>query len=362
MNYIQPPIKQFFKPSNVSIQQNKSPFPSQQSTSTSKTTGCSQKCARQSANASKKTNSPTVQDLGVDSDSNDHDVPRPEPNNVFFPPKHIPSKCQMSKMTLINTNNDNCCIFQPNQEILENGVVDFINDTVPDNEQSHDDFSKILSLQVPSKYQFEDDMSEEEDVVLDSADTHKTMASSYTNIRPITPLSVSDENVQDLTVDLTISSHDEQHQESESTSNVNSDSNSASLFSDSSVQSAAQSISCKKPRKFEKVKLNEAIMAKAPVKIVEEIPWDINGHIIYKKKCTEKTYYDKYEDGHWFKLKNSLWNGLNGKKSTGRCQGSYICHYPDCSKLSCEDIVNTIDFKREGEGIKTCSSCGRMVR
>ena len=181
-NYIQPPIKQFFKPSNVSIQQNKSPFPSQQSTSTSKTTSCSQKCARQSANSLKKTNSPTVEDLGADSDSNEHHVPRPELNNVFFPPKHIPSKCQMSETTLINTKDDNGRIFQPNQEILENGVVDFINYTVPDNEDSHDDFSKILSLQVPSKYQFEDDMSGEKDAVLDSADMCKTMASSYTNI------------------------------------------------------------------------------------------------------------------------------------------------------------------------------------
>ena len=103
-------------------------------------------------------------------------------------------------------------------------------------------------------------------------------------------------------------------------------------------------------------------MAKAPVKIVDKIPWDINGNIIYKIKCTEKTYYDKYQDGRWFTLTNSLRNGLNGKRSTGRCQGLYICHYPDCSKLLCEDNVNTIDFKREGEGIKTCSSCGRMVR
>ena len=235
-----------------------------------------------------KTNGPTVEDLGADSDSNDHHVPRLEPNNVFFPPKHIPSKRQMSKTTLVNTKDDNGHIFWPNQEILENGVVDFINYTVPDNEQSHDNFPKILSLQVPSKYQFEDDMSGDKDVVLDSVDTHKTMASSYTNIRPVTPLSVSDENVQESTVDLTISSHDEQQQEGESMSNVNSDSNSTSLFSDSSVQSSAQSISHKKPRKFEKVKLNEAIMAKATVKIVEEIPWDINGHIIYKIKCTEK--------------------------------------------------------------------------
>ena len=90
-------------------------------------------------------------------------------------------------------------------------------------------------------------MSGEEDAVLDSADTHKTMTSSYTHICPVTPSSLTNENVQESTVDLTLSSHNEQQQESESTSNVNSDSNSASLFSDSSVQSSAQSISHKKP-------------------------------------------------------------------------------------------------------------------
>ena len=85
MHYIQPPIKQFFKPSNVSIQQNESLFALQESTTTSKTSSYSQKCVWQSANSAKNTNSPTVEDLGVDSDSNYHDVPRPEPNNVFFP-------------------------------------------------------------------------------------------------------------------------------------------------------------------------------------------------------------------------------------------------------------------------------------
>ena len=278
-------------------------------------------------------------------------------------PKQIPSKCKITEITTVNSQHDNGHIFQPNEEILENGVIDFMDYTVPDNDQLHEDFSKTVSVEVPTKYQFEDDMSKEEDVVLDSADTHKTMATSYTHIHTLSPLSVKNENPDESTVDLTLSSHDEHQQlESESTSNVNSNSNSASFFSDYSVQSSAQPILHKKPRKFEKVKLNEAIMAKAPVRIIDEIPWDINGNIIYKIKCTEKTYYDKYEDGHWFTLKNSLRNGLNGKGSTGRCQGSYICHYPDCSKLLCEDIVNTIDFKREGEGIKTCSSCGHMVR
>ena len=71
------------------------------------------------------------------------------------------------------------------------------------------------------------------------------MATSYTHICTLSPVSVTNENLDKSTVDLTLSSHDEQ-QESESTSNVNSDSNSASLFSDSSVQSSTQPISCKK--------------------------------------------------------------------------------------------------------------------
>ena len=46
----------------------------------------------------------------------------------------------------------------------------------------------------------------------------------------------------------------------------------------------------------------------------------------------------------------------------GSCQGSYICKNPKCSKLQCEDTINTIDFKREGEGIRTCGSCGQLVK
>ena len=53
-------------------------------------------------------------------------------NNVFFLPKHIPSRQQMSKSTLLNSKHDNGHIFWPNEEILENGVVDFIDYTLPD--------------------------------------------------------------------------------------------------------------------------------------------------------------------------------------------------------------------------------------
>ena len=103
-------------------------------------------------------------------------------------------------------------------------------------------------------------------------------------------------------------------------------------------------------------------MDKVPVKIVDEIPWNINGNVIYKIKCTERNYIDKYQDGHWFTLRNSSRNDLNGNRSTGKCQGSYICKNPERSKLQCADTVNTIDFKHEGEGLRTCGSCGQLVK
>ena len=55
---------------------------------------------------------------------------------------------------------------------------------------------------------------------------------------------------------------------------INSDT--ASHINDSSL-----SMNRQKPKKFEKVKLDEARMAHAPVDTVEEIPWGIDGDHIY---------------------------------------------------------------------------------
>ena len=181
------------------------------------------------------------------------------------------------------------------------------------------------------------------------------------HVHPPTLITLVSDDGNKSTVDFTHSSHDEKIGGSGSNSNVNSDSNSTSMssfFSDSS----SHSVSCTKPQRFKKVKLNPAIMDKMPVKNVEEIPWNINGNVIYKIKCTEKNYIDKYQDGHWFTLRNSSRNNLNGNRSTGKCQGSYICKNPECSKLQCKDTVNTIDFKHKGEGIRICGSCGWLVK
>ena len=99
-------------------------------------------------------------------------------------------------------------------------------------------------------------------------------------------------------------------------------------------------------------------MARAPVHIVEEIPWGLDGDNIYKIKCTEDDWIQKYEDGHWFYLRNSTHDGLLGKRRTGKCYGSFYCKRGDCPKLTTEDIVNTIDFRRVSKNVYVCACCG----
>ena len=154
------------------------------------------------------------------------------------------------------------------------------------NKNNH--LANISICDVASKFQFEDNFSGEEDALLNNQDSSDTSTPLMPNksFHPPTPITPVSDDRNKSTVDLTHSSHDEQIEESGSNSNIYSDSNSTSVssfFSDSS----SHSVSCTKPQKFKKVKLNWAIMDKAPMKIVDEISWNINSNVIYKIKCTE---------------------------------------------------------------------------
>ena len=106
-------------------------------------------------------------------------------------------------------------------------------------------------------------------------------------------------------------------------------SDNTSFLSDSSSSTSHQ-----KPRKFEKVKIDEERMRQAPVKIVEEVPWDLSWDCVYQIKCIEENWIKKYEDGQWFYLQNSTRNGLRGYRKTGKCFGSFICQRENCPKLT----------------------------
>ena len=93
-----------------------------------------------------------------------------------------------------------------------------------------------------------------------------------------------------------------------------------------SFLSDSSSFTChQKPYKFVKVKIDEEGMRRSPVKIVEEVLWDLSRDCVYKIKCTEENWIKKYEDGWWFYLGNSTCNGLRGHRKTGKCFGSFIC-------------------------------------
>ena len=114
----------------------------------------------------------------------------------------------------------------------------------------------------------------------------------------------------------------------------------------------------KRPPKYAKKKLMPGLFRDITPKQVHEIPWEINGNVIYKMKCSENNLVRDTTDGRWFHLKNSGKVGLNGIRKVGSCHGSLICTYENCPKVTTENVYNKIDFKREGQKQYTCGVCG----
>ena len=114
----------------------------------------------------------------------------------------------------------------------------------------------------------------------------------------------------------------------------------------------------KRPPKYAKKKLTPGLFCDISPKQVHEIPWEINGNVIYKMKCSEINLMRDTTDGRWFQLKNSEKVGLNGIRKVGSCHGSLICTYENCPKVTTENVYNKIDFKHEGQKQYTCGVCG----
>ena len=305
-----------------------------------------------------------------------------------LPPKQSTRKMLHPSNTSTQSAED-ATVFVQNEETLENGVHDFNNNLHMDGieEQGHIDedeeeevydmFAEMnLTEEVLEQFQFEEDNSNDEDAVLDNSDAElenvsplkprwkrksyeqtandtepkskKELNRDIYNVHVTPPNKNTDQSDTEIVIDLTTSVPNQPMYESEQIT-----SDSASFVSDSSSSTSRQ-----KPHKFEKVKIDESRMARTPVKIVNTISWGVTGDHIYKVKCTEKDWIEKYEDGRWFYLRNSTHQGLRGKHRTGKCRGSFICKHGDCPKLTTEDIVNTIDFRRISTDIYVCGCCG----
>ena len=206
--------------------------------------------------------------------------------------------------------------------------------------------------EIPEKYRFVEEYSGNEDAVLNNSSGPESESD-------IAGTKKSEDSQTGLVDEEALPSSQESRIFSSQDSSFNSDSMS-SVFSDSSAGSMSR-ISRTKPKKHFKNNLNEERMAKVEVEAVDEVPWDINGDKIYELRATEKDYKEKYRDGRWFLLKDSSRVGLNDIRKIGSCHGSVICCRPDCSKLTSEGSVNTLDFRRRGKKKQECKSCGYMA-
>ena len=116
-----------------------------------------------------------------------------------------------------------------------------------------------------------------------------------------------------------------------------------------------------KPPKYCKHTIDESRMELIEAKIVDEIPWDIDGDCKFLVKCCPDDWIKQTRDGRWFLLRTSSISSAKYTRKVGHCLGSYVCFNETCSKRLTENVINKIDFKREGEGEWTCGPCGMFA-
>ena len=97
-------------------------------------------------------------------------------------------------------------------------------------------------------------------------------------------------------------------------------------------------------------------------KLVDEVPWDIDGNCKYLVKCCSENWLEKTKDGRWFHLRSTSKKDPNVEWRVGHCQGSYICKYEKCSKHTYENTINRINFQCDDEGNVLCGLCGSYAK
>ena len=103
-------------------------------------------------------------------------------------------------------------------------------------------------------------------------------------------------------------------------------------------------------------------MARIEAKVMDEIPWDIDGLCKFILKCAPEEWQKMTRDGHWFLMNTSGKSTSTYVQKVGHCLGSFVCYNPICSKRVTENVINWIDFKREGDGKFICGPCWDVVQ
>ena len=239
---------------------------------------------------------------------------------------------------------DDGTLFVPNAETLENGVINFGEDIETQQMQYSDDENLVeyqnelydmfrdmeISNEIPTQYQFEEDKSGDEDGALYNSDNE------LPNVSPLKPCQKAKKII--FPVKTYKRTCPKQLNESPSESEKQ----------DSISQSDSEN----------EVFLNVPHISS--LSTCNTTPSDDGDHI-YKIKCLEDEWISKYEDGRYFFLKDSSQTDLVGKCKFGKCLGSFICKWGNCLKLTSEDVVNIIDFRRIGKDQYICTCCGYIA-
>ena len=116
-----------------------------------------------------------------------------------------------------------------------------------------------------------------------------------------------------------------------------------------------------RPQKYRKDPINNRLMEKIVAKVVDEVPWDIDGTCKYIVQCCSENWLNKTRDGRYFHLRTTGKDPTIAKR-VGHCQGSYVCEKEDCYKHTYENTINRIDFHSDEEGKMVCGPCGSYAR
>ena len=169
----------------------------------------------------------------------------------------------------------------------------------------------------------------------------------------------ADEESEEFVVDLTQRSEESDTRDTdigitskklESDDNVHTDAKSADGDADDDDENFPEypdtcvPKSRKKKAKYRRTSIDMRLFAGKKPKLLEKVPWYIDGTEFITINCTESQWVDRSKDGRWWKINTSTRKGLNGVWWIGHCKGSIMCENRQCSKLLSEGVVNTNEF------------------
>ena len=134
---------------------------------------------------------------------------------------------------------------------------------------------------------------------------------------------------------------------------------------DSPIPSTTQYSPIPMPRKKKKYQRNSLNLAKfenCQMKVVEKMPWKVDGTKVFKIYCSEEHWHDAQKDSRYWVFTSSSRVGLPGVRKFGNCQGNFICRNDECPKFTSEHVSNEINFTKEKLGGYACNSCGYYVQ